>query len=298
MHHKELSTHRPASSRADNFATTSNVQLAVAPLRCDDHERSPVAPRNVVVNRSNEASIIESNHLLWLLQRQSPAEYDLLAPHLESVTLERRHVIFQAGGHIRFVYFPEGCVASVVKILSDGKRIEVGTAGLEGMAGFPAFLDASPTSLECFIQVPGQAKRLHADALREAASPGSAFRSIVQRYSLYLYDQAAQSVACNRLHSLNERCARWLLMTHDRVKGEQFELTHEFLAIMLGVRRSGVSEAAEALQRQGFIRYSRGKVSILDRAGLEGASCECYASDRADFERLLSPAPDSSVAGS
>jgi len=113
---------------------------------------------------------------------------------------------------------------------------------------------------------------------------------ILRRYTQYLFNQTAQSLACNRMHSLDQRCARWLLMTHDRVNGaDTFDLKHEFLAVMLGVRRATVSVAAEALQKAGTIRYSRGKMTIVNRAGLEAASCECYQSDRADYERLLGP---------
>ncbi|MEO6527303.1 MAG: Crp/Fnr family transcriptional regulator [Gemmatimonadaceae bacterium] len=294
MGRKEMGTRRPATPVADDleyrFAPFAHEAMRVSQVDAD------VAPPLAGAIAPTEVTqTVESNHLLELLRRQAPAEYALLTPHLELVTLERQDVIFHSGEAIAFVYFPERCVASVVKILSDGRRIEVGTAGREGMAGFPAFLDGSATLLECFVRIPGEAKRLPVHALHAAAAPGSIFRGILQRYGVYLFDQAAQTAACNRLHTLDERCARWLLMTHDRVRGDQFELTHEFLSILLGVRRAGVSQAADGLQRQGFIRYRRGKVVVVNRSGLEGAACECYATDRADFERLLSQSARSSI---
>ncbi|HKG96130.1 MAG TPA: Crp/Fnr family transcriptional regulator [Gemmatimonadaceae bacterium] len=229
------------------------------------------------------------NRLLGLLAVRSSAEYGRLLPLLESVTFARGQVLFEPGDPISSVHFPEGCVTSLIKVLSDGKRIEVGTTGREGLVGLPAFLDADSAPLLCVVQVPGAAQRLSAAALREAAFPGGVLHSLLQRYAQYLFDQAAQSVACNALHRVEKRCARWLLMTHDRAQSDQFGLTHEFLAAMLAVRRASVSGAAEALQRAGLIQYRRGKVTVVDRLGLERASCECYASDRADFERLLPP---------
>lgn len=227
------------------------------------------------------------NQPLRLLAEESPEEYERLLPLLEPLTLNVGFLLYEPGGPIPAVYFPEGCVTSVVKILLDGRRIEVGTTGFEGMAGLPAFLGAESAPLQCFIQVPGPALRLSTESLREAAATGSALHGILQRYAQYLFNRAAQSLACNRLHHVYSRCARWLLMTHDRVGHDRFELKHQFLALMLGVRRASVSQATEAMQDAGLIRYRRAKITILDRAGLERAACECYHTGRADFERLL-----------
>jgi len=233
------------------------------------------------------------NSLLQRVQRESPEEYARLDALLETITLRRDDVLIEAGGAIPFVYFPEGSVGSLIRILSTGKRIEVGTAGLEGMVGIPAFLNAETTPVQCVVQVPGAARRLAARTLHEVAGPGTVLRSLLQRYAQYLFNQAAQSVACNWMHGIELRCARWLLMTHDRVVGDELALTHEYLATMLGARRAGVSEAAESLRSAGLIDYRRGKLTIVDRAGLERATCECYASDRADYARLF---PDSALA--
>jgi CRP-like cAMP-binding protein len=231
------------------------------------------------------------NHLLRLLQIESPREAGQLRTMLEPVTLTRGEMLSSVGGTIANVYFPEGGVISMVKVLADGKRIEVGTAGVEGMSGLPVLLGAGSMPVECVAQVPGSARRLSATALREATAEGSTLREILLRYAQFLFDQAAQTAACNRVHTVGGRCARWLLMTHDRVGGvDSFALTQEYLAVMLGVRRASVSKAAESLQRDGSIRYHRGQMTIVHRAKLEAIACECYASDRADYERLLGKA--------
>ena len=231
---------------------------------------------------------VEANRLLRLLARLAPADYQELLPRLEPIAYERGTVVHEADAPLPFVYFPHTSVCSIIRIMADGRRVEVGTTGHEGMVGLPVFLGAETTPFQCVVQIPGSAWRMHAGTLREAVTRSAALRSLLQRYTQYLYDQTAQSVACNRLHSIDERCARWLLMTHDRVGlVDRFALTQEFLAVMLGVRRASVSLAAEALQRDGRIRYHRGSITVVDRAGLESAACECYGSDRADYERLL-----------
>jgi len=230
----------------------------------------------------------EQNYLLRLLDRESPALYEQMLPSMETVTLAVRDVLYAPGVPMSHVYFPQTSVCSIVKVMADGRKVEVGTVGNEGMTGLPILFGADETSVECFVQVPGVAKRLSTAALRQAAVVDSPLHAILQRYVHYLFNQTAQLVACNRLHPVEQRCARWLLMTHDRVAGtDTFPLTHEFLAIMLGVRRAGVSVAAEALRRAGVIRYSRGRITVTDRPGLEAATCECYRMDRAEFDQRL-----------
>ena len=290
-----MDRYTPSTNRANSLSTQGVDTLSANgnPARGSENGASGFAagsalPKGTGFGETPDEAPGEANNLLRLLQTQSQSEYERLLSQSEMVTLERGAVLVEPGETIRYVYFPESAVASLIKVLSDDRRIEVGTAGMEGMAGLPVFLGADSVPVLCVIQVSGTARRLTATTLRELASHDSALHGILQRYAQYVFDQAAQSVACNWLHAINERCARWLLMTHDRVDGDQFVLTHEYLATMLGARRAGVSEAAEALQKAGLIRYSRGKMSITDRAGLERASCECYASDRADYERLLS----------
>lgn len=169
----------------------------------------------------------------------------------------------------------------------EGGDVEVGTIGNEALVGVPVLLGTDRSPYPVIVQIEGDAWRLSADAFRQLVDERPAVRHLCLRYAQYFADQISQSVACNRLHTLEERCARWLLMTHDRVHTDAFELTQEFLAIMLGVRRAGVSVAMGTLQSAGVVRYTRGRVQVLDRPRLEEASCGCYHITRGAFERLL-----------
>jgi CRP-like cAMP-binding protein len=222
-----------------------------------------------------------------LLASLSPDELTRLRPHLEIVHLEQRELLFQPESVIRYVYFPETSVVSLVSTLQDGATVEVGTAGNEGMAGLSVFLAQDTSSVQAFAQIPGGAARLDADTFVQLASGPGELHRLMLRYTQAFLTQVAQTAACNGAHLVEERCARWLLMTHDRVDGNEFPLTHEFLAFMLGVRRAGVSVAMRALQEAGVVDYSRGWVEVVDRVGLERASCECYRVVRAHFDRLL-----------
>jgi CRP-like cAMP-binding protein len=224
-----------------------------------------------------------SNKLLALL---APAEFGRIAVELESVPLSIREVLYQPGESIEHVYFPTiGCV-SMIRTMQEGS-VEVGTIGLEGFVGLPVLLSADVEPTRALVQVEGSAYRISADAFRVLVSESESIRRVFQRYALTLYNQVAQSVVCNRLHALEARCARWLLITHDRVDGDQFTLTQEFLSYMLGVHRPAVTLAAGALQKAGLIRYSRGRVSIMDRDGLEQASCGCYQATLNNYRSLL-----------
>jgi CRP-like cAMP-binding protein len=168
----------------------------------------------------------------------------------------------------------------------DNDTVEVGTVGREGMVGLPILLYAESMPTRAFVQVEGAAQRITADGFRAALREGTDLAPLLYRYAQTLFDQVAQSVACNRLHDLEERCARWILMTHDRVGEDQVPLRQQFLAEMLGVHRPAVTLAAGALQRAGLIRYHRGIIEVLDRSGLEEAACPCYRIIRRSFERL------------
>ena len=228
----------------------------------------------------------ESNRLL----RVAPAdEYKQLAPHFETVKLSRRDVLFASNTPITHVYFPQTGVISTVSHLEDGREIEVGTIGNEGMLGLPVFLAFDRIPVEATVNIQGVAKRVKANVFRELLSDCSEFHMVLHRYTLAFLTQVAQSVACNRAHSVTERCARWLLMTHDRMGTDYFQLTQDLLAVMLGVRRPGVSIAASSLQEAGLIQYRRGRVEITDRPGLEKAACECYSIVRQQWDRMLTP---------
>ena len=223
-----------------------------------------------------------ANHLLGALETDDLAR---LANDLEYVALRPHDVLYEPHAAIEYVYFPTlGCV-SMINITPEG-CVEVGTIGREGMVGVPILLGAESEPTRALVQVDGDAYRIARAPFLEAIEASDAMQSILLRYVMALFNQVAQSVACNRLHSLEARCARWLLMTHDRVDGDKFELTQEFLSYMLGVHRPAVTLAAGLLQRAGFIHYTRGRISVTDRAGLERASCSCYQATRDDFASL------------
>lgn len=209
---------------------------------------------------------------------------------LERVHLPLKTIVYEPGGRIRDVYFPIDAVISVVTVMRDGTHIEAVTIGREGLTGAQGLLDGPVASQLTYSQVVGDAYRLPFARFTELCETYPALRALAERYLSAQLDVMAQSIACNRLHFVNERCARWLLMTHDRVGRSDFSITHEVLATMLGVRRAGVSVAAAALQHSGAIRYTRGRFSVTDRTSLEAAACECYAAiNQAFARRRLAP---------
>lgn len=223
-----------------------------------------------------------------MLNALAPDDFERLRPHLERGEAELYHMLAKQGEPFTHIYFPESCVISLVSRMFDGSGVEAGTIGNEGMAGLPAFLDGSASESETFCQVAGIFLRGSVQAVLDAAAERPEIRKLFNRYVSAYLSQVTQSVACNRLHDIEQRCARWLLMTHDRVGDvESFPLKHEFLALMLGVRRAGVTTAAGTLQERGLIRYRRGIIRVIDRPGLEAVSCECYGVVRAQFGRLL-----------
>jgi CRP-like cAMP-binding protein len=221
-----------------------------------------------------------------LLARLPTDILDRLLPLFHHVSMPDGMTVYEADQPISHVYFVCAGIISMVSRMQEG-TVEVGTVGREGMSGLPLVLEATTMPTRAFVQVPGDALRMSADDLRQSMHGIPALRRLLLRYALALFDQAAQHAACNRLHTLEERCARWLLMTHDRVDGDVLQLKQQFLAEMLGVHRPAVTLAAGALQRAGMIRYSRGKITVLDRAALEASSCECYAIITRRAEALL-----------
>ncbi len=223
-----------------------------------------------------------------LLTALAPDDFERLVPHLERVHVVVLQEIAKRGEAFTHAYFPESCVFSLVNRMEDGGGVEAGTIGNEGMAGLAAYLEAEASESDTFCQVGGVSLRLPVTALIAAAAERPGIRRLLNRYVQAYLSLVSQSVACNRLHDIEQRCARWLLMMHDRVVDvDTFPLKHEFLALMLGVRRAGVTTAAGALQDRGLIRYRRGIIRIVDRERLIGASCECYGVVRDQFDRLL-----------
>jgi CRP-like cAMP-binding protein len=224
------------------------------------------------------------NRLLAALPRR---EYDRLLPELDTFPLSFKHILFDVDQPITHIYFPLTGVVSLVILLGEGQPVEVCMVGNEGLAGTPVFLgaDRSPTRATC--QIPGEALRMKAKVFEEEVGRGGPLHGLVQRYTQAMINQISQSVACNQRHSVEERMCRWLLMTHNRVGSDEFPLTQEFLAQMLGVRRPTVTVVAGMLQKAGLIQYQRGRMTVLDREGLEAASCGCYAVVKRGYDRLL-----------
>jgi CRP-like cAMP-binding protein len=223
-----------------------------------------------------------------LLAALPPEDFDRLRPLLKTIPVRVKQVLQKSGAPLQAVYFLNGGVASITTALSDGTMVEAATIGDEGMLGVEAFLTADAIAPgETLIQVPDtSAEQMGVeDFRREVAKPG-AFRDLVGRYTQVVIAQMMQSTACNALHQVPARAARWLLMTHDRMHEQDFHLSHEFLAVMLGVQRPTVSIVAATLQHAGLIRYTHGHVTVRDRKGLEAASCECYQIIRSHFIRL------------
>lgn len=223
-----------------------------------------------------------------LLRALSPEDYAKVMELATTVPLRLRHDLVEPGEEMRYAWFPQSGMLSLVNDMSDGKTsIEVGVIGREGMAGLALFHGRETQPMRVLVQVAGEAKRIPADAFKSIIRNASTLRDVLHRYTLALLNQAGQQVACNRLHSLEQRCAKWLLTTHDHMDAQELPLTQEFLAIMLGVRRPGVTVAAQTLQDAGLIRYRRGRITITDRRGLELIACECYGRIREDYEQLL-----------
>jgi CRP-like cAMP-binding protein len=214
-------------------------------------------------------------------------EYERLSPYLEPVTLSRGDVLYYPQDPVSHVYFPNSGTVSVVATFADGGGVEVGVVGNEGVFGINVVLGSVTSPHEAIVQVPGDAMRATSDVLRREFKHGGQLQDLLLRYTQAFIVQIAQTAACNKAHPLDGRLARWLLMTCDRVPGRELELTHEFMATMLGTRRAGVTEAAGKLQDTGLIRYRRGHVTVLDRQGLEAATCECYSVVKREFDRLL-----------
>jgi CRP-like cAMP-binding protein len=205
---------------------------------------------------------------------------------LHAVKLKTGQVLNEPGDKWRHAFFPEDAVISVVNFMQDGRAIEVGAIGREGMSGAPALLGALSVPFRYVVQIPGSALRMTTAELLEIARPDSPLWRLSLRYYAAFTSEIMQSVACAGLHTVKQRCCRWLLETHDRVESDRFSLTHEFLAIMLGTRRTSVSQVLKRLQDRGLIQYRRGIITIVDRRGLEARSCECYRIVSGFFRRI------------
>ncbi len=224
------------------------------------------------------------NRLLAKLPQQ---ELVALGPDLQMVQLPLKTLLHDQLEPIEHIYFLERGVASMLNEPESGHVVEFATIGSEGMVGFPVLLGTNTIPSRAIIQIPGAGLRMRVRDLDRAFSIAPSLQPLLLRYVMALLNQVSQNTSCNRLHDVQERCARWLLQTHDRVESDTFPLTQEFLSQMLGVHRPSVSVAAATLQRAGLIEYTRGSITVTDRGGLEAASCPCYGVINAEYERLL-----------
>jgi len=217
-----------------------------------------------------------------------------LAPDLEPVALPLGKVIYESGIELKHVYFPtSGCIISMLYVMADGSSAEIAVVGEEGVVGIALFMGGDTTPSRALVQSAGQGYRLDARGLRAEFGRHSGLQVLLLRYTQALITQMSQTAVCNRHHSLEQQLCRWLLLSQDRLPTNQLTMTQELIANMLGVRREGVTQAAGRLQTAGLIRYNRGRITIVDRSGLEALVCECYAVVKKEYERLLPTHPAS-----
>ena len=224
------------------------------------------------------------NRILAALPQE---EYERLLPKMEKIFLEYHKPLFEPDQRIEHVYFPNSGVVSLLNVMENGESAEVGLVGYEGIVGLPVFLDVDSVSSLAIVQIEGEGMRMKTEDFREEANRHAPLHRLLQRYTQALLMQVSQSAACNRFHSVEERFCRWILMSHERARKDTFPMTQEFVSQMLGVRRPTVSVVAGMLQKADLVRYSRGKMTVLDRKGLEAGSCECYKIVQKDFDRLI-----------
>lgn len=244
------------------------------------------SPRRISTTRLARPPRTPGNRLLALLME---ADFAALEPHLEPYPLKKGVTLLRPNVPVKYVYFVSEGLVSLVQLLENGKYTETGIIGREGMVGAMVPLGASAFSHEAIVQISGMSLRMKAETLRIEVALRPALRDLLLRYVQSLFSQVAQSVVCNGQHTVRQRLARWLAMGADCVESDHLALTHELLATMLGVRRSGVTEDLNVLKKAGFIAAEKGGVQVLDYRGLQNAACECYGQVRSEFRRLLGP---------
>jgi CRP-like cAMP-binding protein len=225
------------------------------------------------------------NHLLAALPTE---EFERLAPHLELVPMLLGEILYEPGGQLQHAYFPTTAIVSLQYVTESGASSETAGVGNEGVVGISLFMGGDTTPSSAVVQTAGHAYRLERRLLKQEFDRGGFLHRLLLRYTQALITQMNQTAACNRHHSVEQQLCRWLLLTLDRLPSNELVMTQELVASMLGVRREGITEAAGNLQRAGLIRYRRGHIAVLERAGLEAAACECYAVVKKELGRLLS----------
>jgi CRP-like cAMP-binding protein len=223
----------------------------------------------------------------YLLAALPPEARVRLFPHLELVPMPLGEVLYESGIRLRHVYFPTTCIVSLLYVMEDGASAEIAVVGNEGIIGVALFMGGETTTSRALTQSAGHAFRLKGQLLKDEFSRSGSMQHLLLRYTQALLTQMSQTAVCNRHHSVDQQLCRWLLLSLDRLASNKLVMTQELIANMLGVRREGVTAAAGALQSAGLIRYSRGRITVLDRPGLEKRACECYAVVKKEFDRLL-----------
>jgi CRP-like cAMP-binding protein len=224
------------------------------------------------------------NHLLAVLPR---SESDRLLPHMEAVTLPLGDALYESGDRLNHVYFPTTAIVSLLSVMENGASAEIAVVGNEGIVGIALFMGGETMPSRAVVQSMGEAYRLNGKVLKQEFNRAGALQHLLLRYTLAMLTQMAQTAVCNRHHSVDQQLCRWLLLSMDRLPANKLSMTQELIANMLGVRREGVTEAAGKLQSAGLIHYSRGRITVLDRPGLEARVCECYNVVQQEFRRLL-----------
>jgi CRP-like cAMP-binding protein len=224
----------------------------------------------------------------WILDALPPEDYERLLPDIEPVSFSLGEVVYESGIQMGYVYFPTTCHVSLLYTMINGATAEMGLVGKEGVVGIALFMGGETTPNRAVVQGTGEGLRMKAEAMLDEFKRGGEFQLQLLRYTQALITQISQTAVCNRLHSVDQRLCRWLLMTRDRTSSDDLQMTHEFISNMLGVRREGVTHAAHQLQQTGFISYVRGHIKIIDRPGLEAQVCECYGVVKVEHDRLHS----------
>ena len=222
-----------------------------------------------------------------LLARLPPEELERLLPHLGRVSFALGEVIYESGGRQSYIYFPTTAIISLLYLMENGSSAEMGVAGKEGLVGVALFMGGETVPNRAVVQSAGAALRMKTKVLQDEFARGGVFQRLLLRYTQALMTQMSQTAVCNRLHTIEQQLCRWLLLSHDRLDSDELIMTQELIANMLGVRREGVTNAARRLQERGLISYVRGRITVLDRRGLEAAVCECYKVVKDEYDRLL-----------
>src|ERR1022692_428197 len=241
----------------------------------------------VTGERSMTEPARQSPHQNHLLDALPTSDYERLAPHLELIPMPLGEVLYESGGTLSYVYFPTTSIVSLLYVMEDGASAEIALVGNEGILGISLFMGGDTTPSRAVVQSAGHGFRLKAELLKNEFGRFGPTMHLLLRYTQALITQMAQTAVCNRHHSVDQQLCRWLLLSLDRLASNELSMTQELIANMLGVRREGVTAAAKRLQLAELIRYSRGRITVLDRPGLESRCCECYRVVKTEFDRLL-----------